>query len=97
MRGGTIIAQEWTPADFSLGPSPLAALRAESAEASAAIIGDVLRGVEGPALWVVLANAAAALLAAERVGSLREGVARAREAVAAGRALHVLEQLRAMS
>jgi len=97
VRGGTIVAQEWTHKDFGLEPSPLSGLRAESVEDSAKMIGDVLRGVEGPALRVVLANAAAALLAAECVGGLGEGVARAREAVTTGRALMVLEQLRAMS
>jgi anthranilate phosphoribosyltransferase len=40
-----------------------------------------------------VANAAAALLAAERVGSLREGVARAEEALGGGRACQVLETL----
>jgi anthranilate phosphoribosyltransferase len=97
VRDGSIVAQEWTPADFGLAPSRLEDLRAADVDASAKIIGDVLRGVEGPALSVVLANAAAALLAAERVGSLREGVARAREAIATGRTLQVLEQLRALS
>jgi anthranilate phosphoribosyltransferase len=42
---------------------------------------------------VVLANAAAALLAAQRVESLREGVLRAKEALASGAARRVLEAL----
>jgi anthranilate phosphoribosyltransferase len=41
-----------------------------------------------------LANAAAGLLAAERVASLEEGVAQARAAVQAGAARTVLEKLR---
>jgi anthranilate phosphoribosyltransferase len=46
---------------------------------------------------VVVANAAAALLAAERVGTLTEGVARATEALDCGGALRVLERLVACS
>jgi anthranilate phosphoribosyltransferase len=42
---------------------------------------------------VVLANAAAALLAAERVNKLAEGVKAAAEAIGDGRARRVLENL----
>jgi anthranilate phosphoribosyltransferase len=41
-----------------------------------------------------LANAAAALLAADRATTLAEGVAAARQAVHSGRARKVLEELR---
>jgi len=52
---------------------------------------------ESPALRVVLANAAAALLAAERVKTLGEGVGLARQAIALGRARQVLETLQKLS
>ena len=42
---------------------------------------------------VVLANTAAALLTAERVATLPEGVARASAAIASGKALRVLDRL----
>ncbi len=58
------------------------------------MIKEVLAGVEGAAQRVVLANTAAALLAAERVPSLPEGVERAREAIESGQAMRVLETLR---
>jgi anthranilate phosphoribosyltransferase len=61
------------------------------------VIRAVLAGRDGPALRVVLANAAAALLAAERVESLRQGVERAAAAVADGRAARALEALAAES
>jgi anthranilate phosphoribosyltransferase len=57
------------------------------------VIRGVLAGVEGPALRVVLANAAAAMLAAERVRTLMEGVEQAAAAVADGRAAAVLDGL----
>ena len=61
------------------------------------IIEQVLLGADTPATWVVLANAAAALMAAGRVSNLREGVAVARTALQAGGALHVLEKLRKLN
>jgi anthranilate phosphoribosyltransferase len=88
-----VSAHEWTAADFGLEPCSLDDLRVTSPEESAAVIRSVLTGKEGPALRVVLANAAAALLAAERVGSLTEGVGLARQAVRTGRAARVLERL----
>jgi anthranilate phosphoribosyltransferase len=71
----------------------LAELRTATPEASAAVIRDVLAGKEGPALRIVLANAAAALVAADRVNNLPDGVALARESVATGRAAQVLDAL----
>jgi len=55
-------------------------LRVDGPQASAAVIRAVLAGADGAPARVVLANAAAALLAAERVTTLREGVAMAAEA-----------------
>jgi anthranilate phosphoribosyltransferase len=93
VRDGAIVAQEWTPADFGLAPCSLEELRVATPEESAAVIRGVLAGNAGPALRVVLANAAAALLAAERVATLAEGVQQAAAAVADGRAAAVLDGL----
>ena len=54
----------------------------------------VLEGRDGPATRVMLANAAAALLAAEKAASLRDAVSLARQAISSGRAGAVLEKLR---
>ncbi len=94
---GRVSSWEWAADDFGLGQCRLSELRADGPEESAAVIRAVLEGHDGPAARVVLANAAAALLAAERVGTLREGVELAAEAVASGRALQVLETLAAAS
>jgi anthranilate phosphoribosyltransferase len=94
VHGRKITVHEWTAPDFGLEMCSLDDLRVSSPEQSAAMIRSVLAGAEGPALRMVLANAAAALLAAERVTSLKEGVARARDAVHSGRAAQVLERLR---
>lgn len=93
VRGREVTSAEWKPHDFGLEPCALADLRAEGPEESAAVIRTVLAGRDGPATRVVLANAAAALLAADRVQTPTEGVARAAEAIRTGRAAAVLDTL----
>jgi anthranilate phosphoribosyltransferase len=93
VRGGTVTAWEWTPEDFGLGPCDPAELRADGATESAATVRAVLEGRPGGPRRVVLANAAAALWAAERVGDVAEGVELARRALDEGKALTVLERL----
>jgi anthranilate phosphoribosyltransferase len=93
VRGHAVTAWEWTPEDFDLGHCTTDELRAQGPEGSAAIIRGVLEGKDGPARRIVLANAAAALVAADRVATPREGVARAAAAVDSGRAHDVLRRL----
>ncbi len=97
VREGRVWAHRWTPADFGLEPCRLEELRAHGPEDSARIIRAVLANTPGAPLRLVLANSAAALLAADRVSTLAEGVAHAREAIASGAAGRVLEQLIACS
>jgi anthranilate phosphoribosyltransferase len=93
VRDGTVEALEWSPEDFGLAPAALEELYVNGPESSAALIRTILAGAEGAPSRVVLANAAAALLAAERVTTLREGVAVAMESVRSGRAARVLAHL----
>jgi anthranilate phosphoribosyltransferase len=93
VRGREYESREWTPEEFGLPRVELASIRAEGPAASAAIIRDVLNNVEGPARRIVLANAAAALWAAEAARSLREGVQMAEAALKSGKPRAVLEQL----
>jgi anthranilate phosphoribosyltransferase len=93
VRGEMITAWEWTAADFSLQPCHLRDLQVDGPQASATLLRSVLAGQQGPAARVVLANAAAALIAADKVTSPPEGVALAEQALNSGRALRVLEQL----
>jgi anthranilate phosphoribosyltransferase len=93
VRGGNVSASEWTPSDFGLDECRLEDLRVADAAGSAAMIRDVLDNRPGPARRVVVANAAAAFLAADRVGSLTEGVELADATIRSGRARQVLERL----
>ncbi|MBM3996804.1 MAG: anthranilate phosphoribosyltransferase [Planctomycetes bacterium] len=97
VTGASIACHEWSPADFGMGTCTLSELSAPNATASAAMIENVLRGTKDGASRMVLANAAAALLAALRVSTLRQGVEVARESIESGRALHVLDELRRIS
>jgi anthranilate phosphoribosyltransferase len=91
--GSRVTAWEWRPEDFGLAPCTLGEVQAADAVASASIIRGVLAGADGPATRLVLANAAAALLAAERVQTPAEGVELARAAVVSGRAAHLLQEV----
>jgi anthranilate phosphoribosyltransferase len=93
VRGDQVTSWEWTAADFGLELCEIEELRADGPEASAAVIRGVLEGQSTPASRVVLANAAAALLAAERVGTPRDGVTLASEAITNGRAMRILDLL----
>jgi anthranilate phosphoribosyltransferase len=93
VRGDEYDAVEWNPADFGLEAVSVRSITAKDPAESAAIIRGVLNGGDGPARRMVLANAAAALWAAEAVKTLREGVERADAALKTGHARAVLGQL----
>lgn len=93
VRGGEITAGTWTAADFGLAACDASAWQATGAAESAAIIRRVLAGEPGLCRDVVVANAAAALLAAEAAGDLAEGVRLAQRAIDEGAARRVLERL----
>jgi anthranilate phosphoribosyltransferase len=94
VRGEEYESRDWQPAEFGLAPVPLSAITAANATASAALIRGVLESsADTPARRIVLANAAAALWAAEAVTTLRDGVAKAEQALTSGRARSVLDQL----
>lgn len=82
------------PQDAGLSPSPLESLRGGDARDNAAIIERVLSGERGPCRDVTLLNAGAALRIAGLSPDLREGVARAAEAIDSGSARRALEAAR---
>ncbi|HVA22205.1 MAG TPA: anthranilate phosphoribosyltransferase [Candidatus Micrarchaeia archaeon] len=97
VRGGEVTERSVDPAQLGLAPAPTAALAGAGAEANAAIIRRVLDDEPGPARDVVCLNAAAALLAADRVPTLVEGLVAARASLAGGRARAALAKLVATS
>ena len=91
LRAGRVERYEVTPADFHIRPVSLAAVTGGDAADNAAAMREVLGGTSGPLTGFVTMTAATALLAADEVPSLAEGVSRAAEAIDDGRALRKLE------
>jgi anthranilate phosphoribosyltransferase len=92
-------AGRWTAAtldarDWGLPRAKLEDLRGGDARENAASIEAILQGEPGPRRDIVLWNAAAALVVAERARDLGEGLALARASIDAGAARRVLEALR---
>ncbi len=83
----------WSPADFGLSESPVEALRGGDAETNAAMLKGVLEGEAGPRREVVVANAAAALLLAQKASDLKSAVEIAKDAIDSGAAMSKLNRL----
>jgi anthranilate phosphoribosyltransferase len=80
------------PAEAGVEACGAEALRGGDAAANADIVRGVLAGERGPRRDAVLLNAAAALVVAGRADTVRDGVARAAEAVDAGKAALLLSR-----
>ena len=65
--------------------------------ANVQITRDILSGKEGPKRDIVVLNAAAALFAADKVGSIKEGIPLAQMAIDSGKALGKLQRLEEFS
>ncbi|MDI3299235.1 MAG: anthranilate phosphoribosyltransferase [Bacillota bacterium] len=96
-REGRLHTYVLDPQELGLAPAPRSALAGGDAAENAAITESVLGGEEGPRRETVLLNAAAALLAADVAGDLREGLELARRSVDGGAARERLEALRTLS
>jgi anthranilate phosphoribosyltransferase len=93
LRGGELHRRVLEPADFGLSPCAVAELYAPDVGAAVTIVRGVLDGRPGGASDVVAANASAALYVAGVARDLRDGIERARAAVASGAARRVLDAL----
>jgi anthranilate phosphoribosyltransferase len=93
VRQAAVERTEWSPELLGLPHWPTSSWRVESPAESAAVIRGVLAGRPGPHRDLVLANAAAALVAAEAVAGPAEGVLRAAGAIDAGLAAAKLADL----
>lgn len=96
-RDGAVNTFYVHPADFGLPKASPAQLRGGDAVENAAIARRVLAGEKGAPRDIVLLNAAASLLIAARVGSIKEGIIQAAAAIDDGRAANVLQILASRS
>ncbi|MGH9817329.1 MAG: anthranilate phosphoribosyltransferase [Candidatus Acidiferrales bacterium] len=93
VREGGVRSYTVTPEDFGLERAPLESLRGGDAAENAAIIRRVLEAQRGACREIVLANAAAALVAAGAAADFREGTRLAARSIDTGGALQKLGAL----
>ena len=92
LRDGEVYEYEVEPEDFGFAMASSRNLRVADAAESKAMLLDALGGRQGVARDVVSLNAGAALYAANVAGSIADGIALAREAIASGAATAKMEQ-----
>jgi anthranilate phosphoribosyltransferase len=97
LKRGEVSSYAVTPEELGLGRVGKEQLKVSGIEESLGVLKDVLQGARGPARDVVLANAAGVLVAADRVATLREGIALAAESIDSGSARKKLDALVALS
>jgi anthranilate phosphoribosyltransferase len=92
LEGGQVTMKDVTPEDAGLNRSTLAKLKGGGAEDNARAIREVLAGAKNPFRDIVLLNAGAALVVADKTASLAEGVRLAASAIDEGTAARVLAE-----
>ena len=93
LKDGSFSTYQIEPEMVDLKRAKLEEIQGGTPEKNAGILLQVLRGKPGPPRDVVLLNAAAVFVAAEKVSNLRDGVEMARESIDSGRAVKKLEEL----
>ena len=93
VRNSSVRSYTVTPEDFGLKRAPLESIFGGEAAENAAMMRAVLAGERGARRDIVVANSAAALVAAGCAADFREGAERAAESIDAGAAQTKLEHL----
>jgi anthranilate phosphoribosyltransferase len=94
LHDGLLRSFSVTPEDAGLSNAPIESIRGGDAAFNAAALRALLQGRRDPYRDTVMLNSAAALIVADRVGGLREGVGLAERALTSGAALAALDRLR---
>lgn len=97
LESGAIKSFTVTPEDAGLTRAPLESVRGGDAKENAVALSRLLDGEKNAYRDIVLLNAAAALIVADKVASLRDGAAMAAKAIDSGAAKAVLQKLVAVS
>ncbi len=96
-RNGAVSTFYVHPSDFGLAKADRRDLQGGDAAANAAILRAIITGEKGPRRDVVLLNAGASLFVAAKAASVREGIARAADAIDSGAARAKLDAMIAAS
>jgi len=97
IRGGGVRRFTATPEDFGVSRALIEAIRGGSAQENAVTIGGILAGKTGPPRDIVVANAAAALVAANVAPNFLDGARLATDALNSGAAREKLAALAAFT
>lgn len=97
LKNGAVSLFEITPEEAGLPRARAQDLKGGDAEANAAALRGVLEGKPGAYRDIVLLNTAAALMVADKAGSLKDGVAIAAKAIDSGAAEATLTRLAAIT
>ena len=93
VRGGAVSVYEVTPEDFGLSRAPISAIFGGDAAHNAKLLRAILAGEPGPRRDIVIANAAAAIVAAGGAADFHEGALLAAESIDSGAAGMKLDAL----
>lgn len=93
LKDGVISTFEINPGDAGIPIASAADLKGGSPEENADAIRALFSGAMGPFRDIVLLNAAGALMVAEKVSGLKDGVAMAAESIDSGRAQSTLDKM----
>jgi anthranilate phosphoribosyltransferase len=97
LKNGKITTRRIHPMDCGLPLRDLHEIRGGTLKENAEIILKVLKGEKGPHREIVLINAGAAIMVADKSGSLENGMKIAAEAIDSGLALNKLKKLKELS
>lgn len=97
LKNKTITTYTIKPADFGLDIADLKTIQVENAEASKAMMLDVLNGSHGPHRNITILNAGAAIYISGISSALKEGIEKAASVIDHGLALKKLEALKVAS
>ena len=97
LKNKTITTYTIQPTDFGLDIADLKTIQVENAEASKAMMLDVLNGSHGPHRNITILNAGAAIYISGISSTLKEGIEKAASVIDHGLALKKLEALKAAS
>ncbi len=93
LKGISLNTYYISPEDFGIKRAEPETIEGGSPQVNSRIIREILRGKKGPGRDVVLLNAAAALLASEKVKNFSEGIELAKNSIDSKAALEKLEML----
>ncbi len=97
VRAGALTEQRFHVETFGVPHATLDALRGGTAQENARVTLEILGGKHSAIRDIVVVNAGCAIYVADQAATMREGIEQAGEALASGRALTLLEQVKELT